>query len=133
MNESAFAAEFREVLKALEPGAVIFRHVEQFSRDVPDTSVTLNDRTIWIECKRAFEEDPENFDYPQEKTHTKMGNVWVVNFVVDLAGRLAYVMIYHPSRPFPATLTTGSGRKARNEAYRATWYKIRPAFFDSIP
>jgi hypothetical protein len=132
MNESAFAGEFREVLKALEPGAVVFRHVEQFSRDVPDTSITLNDRTLWIEFKRAWKEDPENFDYPQEKTHTKMGNVWVVNFVVDLAGRLYAVMIYHPARPFPSVLTVSTGRKGRNEAYRATWGEIRPAFFSEL-
>lgn len=130
MNESALATEFRAVVKALEPKAVIFRHVEQLTRDVPDTSITLEGTTQWIEFKRSWQEDPEDFDWPQEKTHTKMGNVWVVNFVVGDAARLVAVMVYAPAVPFPSRLSVSRGRKGRLEAYKSTWSEIRREFFE---
>jgi len=129
VNESQFASEYRAVVKALEPKATIFRHVEQMTRDVPDTSITLNERTIWVEFKRSWWEAPEDFDYPQEKTHTAMGNVWVVVFVVQGAATLAQVLTFNPTRPFPLPWNVLSGRKARLEAYRRSWSQIRTALW----
>ncbi len=53
MNEqtlkSAFVKEIRDTLK----NCVIFRHEDKFYSGVPDISITLNKRTLWIEAKFA--------------------------------------------------------------------------------
>jgi Holliday junction resolvase len=35
------------------PGAVVFRHEDQFTHGIPDISVTVGDITLWIEVKIA--------------------------------------------------------------------------------
>jgi len=129
MNESAFATEFRIVVKALEPKAVVFRHVEQFSRDVPDISITLNGKTFWVECKRAWDSSLDDFEWTQEKTHRKMGNVWLLVFGIDIDATLSVLSLYRPVSNFPILWGVLSGLKGRKEAYRAAWSEIRPSFF----
>jgi hypothetical protein len=75
VNESQLATKFMKRLKsALPPKAVIFRHVDQFTRGVPDYSVTLGDKTVWIE----FKAEGGKLSPIQERNARLMSNLWIV-------------------------------------------------------
>lgn len=52
MTEGQFNAKLvKELRQRLGPGAVVFKHADAYTAGIPDISVTLNDRTLWLECK----------------------------------------------------------------------------------
>jgi hypothetical protein len=76
MNEIQLSKKFMNRIKsALPPEAVIFRHVEHFTRGVPDYSVTVGSRTAWIEFKLH---GVGKFSKIQTKHIKMMGNLFLV-------------------------------------------------------
>jgi len=51
MNEATCKAALCKLLRATLPGAVVYRHEDQFTAGIPDISVTWRGRTVWVEVK----------------------------------------------------------------------------------
>lgn len=51
MTESQVVRRLVTRLKALLPGAVIFKHADSVTAGIPDVSVTCNGRAMWLEVK----------------------------------------------------------------------------------
>jgi hypothetical protein len=51
MTEATLKRAFVQVLKAIMPGCVVYRHEDKFRGGVPDISLTYAGVTSWIEVK----------------------------------------------------------------------------------
>jgi hypothetical protein len=57
MNETTKLSTFLKKLRAAIPGAVIFKHADKATRDIPDVSITWRKRTTWLEAKLVLVSD----------------------------------------------------------------------------
>ena len=53
MTEATLKAALRKAILKRVPKAVVYRHEDHFTAGIPDLSVTLPPRTVWIEVKFA--------------------------------------------------------------------------------
>ena len=53
MTEATLKAALRKAIIKRIPGVVVYRHEDLFTAGIPDVSVTLPPRTVWIEVKFA--------------------------------------------------------------------------------
>lgn len=73
---SALGRAFREVM----PGAVVYKHADQFTAGIPDLSVTANGKTAWIEVK---------YDRPRSKSRVSAAQR------IAIAALPAFLVTYH--------------------------------------
>lgn len=87
MNESQYAKEFMNEVRAIfgkDPSLVVFRHVEQFQAGVPDYSMSMDGKTLWIEFKLVDKEgDKARYSPAQEDVLERLINSIVVTFYRD--------------------------------------------------
>lgn len=125
-----WTAELESSLSAYRKNLTIFRHVEQYTHGVPDRSVTLGNRTVWIEFKALEFNQPSKFKYRpgQIITLPKLANCFVVVFVRK-DDRLFDCLCFKPVRE---GLLTGEQLKARIRPLAGRFSTKAVCFSDSI-